>query len=112
MKKSKLARAFFAVVLLGASRISLATAQYLNLTISNIEADVGDGCIYFQLTGVTVADASIVAGNPNFAISTTLANAQQIYAMLLAARISGTPLARVVTTGTACGTAQAYIVDL
>lgn len=55
-------------------------------------------CIYFQLVGVTAADND-VSPSPYFAIHESHPGYKQAYAMLLAAKLSDTPV-RVTTTGT------------
>src|SRR5690348_5750288 len=91
---------------------------YINATVTQVLAITGQSgaglCHYFTLAGVTQADAS-VPGNPWFAISTSSnSSAKEQFALILSARVSGTPLAAVVTTGAAdpdCGNAKVYSIQ-
>jgi hypothetical protein len=71
-------------------------------------------CYYFTLAGVAQADPS-VPNNPWFAISTTgNSNAKELFSLVLAARVSGTPINAVMTTGAAdpdCGDARVYAIQ-
>jgi hypothetical protein len=65
----------------------------------------GADCIYFTLQGVSEADP-IKPGEPTFAIPRAQYGAKDAYAMLLAAKLSGSTV-RVLTRGTlACGYAS------
>jgi xanthine/uracil permease len=61
---------------------------------------VNNGCIFFQLSGVTQADP--VYASPWFAIPTTVTDSSAAYAVLLSAKTTGTTIA-VVTSGAAAG---------
>jgi hypothetical protein len=66
---------------------------------------INAACVYFQLAGVTAAD-DVLPGNPWFAVPANHAGYKEVYALLLAARLTGT-LVSVNTTnqvaGGACG---------
>ena len=65
----------------------------------------GADCFYFTLKGVAEADP-VKPGDPTFAIPRTQFGAKDGYAMLLAAKLSGSTV-RVVTRGTlSCGYAS------
>jgi hypothetical protein len=59
------------------------------------------GCMWFQLTGVTEADP-IAAGNPWFAVPVTHPGYKEIFASLLAAKISEKTVTVQMTNATAC----------
>ena len=100
---------FCAAVALPAANADL--VQHYNKTVSLLE--VADSpCIFFQLTGVTQANA-VVPNSAWFAIDKNQGNAKQMYAILLSARMSGTSLTRVFTVGDlACGQAKVFTIDL
>jgi hypothetical protein len=100
-----------AVTLAGATPMALSATEHYGKTVSLVEIAIG-GCHFFQLTGVTEADPAVPA-SPWFAISTTQANAKEMFAVLLTVRASGGTLARVLTNGqVVCGQAQVLTIDL
>jgi hypothetical protein len=85
--------------------------SHYSKTVSLLQIAVS-GCYFFQLTGVTQADP-VVANSPWFAIQTSKANAREMYAILLSARLQGTTVSRVLTSGsTVCGHAEVGTIDL
>jgi hypothetical protein len=58
--------------------------------------------MYFQLSGVTQADSTVVANNPWFAIPSTQNGFDEIYAMLLSAKLTSGSLT-VTTSGALAG---------
>ena len=76
-------------------------AQY-TATVSVIEApNYNVDCAYFQLTGVPEADP-VHPGNPWFGIPRTQNGYNEIYALLLGAKLSGSTVV-VQTTGVVAG---------
>jgi hypothetical protein len=91
------------MALVGLSGISIACAsqQYIS-TVTQIEApNYNQDCLWFQLSGVTQADPQL-PNSPWFAIPRTQNGYNEIYAMLLAAKLSGTSV-QVATTGAPAG---------
>jgi hypothetical protein len=88
-------------------------ATYTNVTVTQVLTIAGQSgaslCYYFTLAGVTQADPS-VPNNPWFAISTNAnIGAKEQFSLILTARVTGTPVGAVVTTGAAdpdCGNAK------
>jgi hypothetical protein len=89
--------------------------SHTNKTVSLLEIPAGGDCYFFQLAGVGQADPA-VPNSPWFAISKTSpsgSSAKELYAILLAARLQGTTLNRVLTSGNiVCGHAQVWTIDL
>jgi hypothetical protein len=83
---------------------------YTNVTVTQVLTIAGQSgaslCYYFTLARVTQAD-TCVPGNPWFAISTNAnVGAKGQSSSVLTARVTGTPVSAVVTTGAAdpdCG---------
>lgn len=88
-----------------------ALAEHFNKTISLLE--VADSpCIFFQLTGVTEANPS-APSSAWFAIDKNQGNAKEMYALLLAVKMAGNSVTRVLTTGEiVCGQAKVGTIDL
>jgi hypothetical protein len=88
-----------------------ALAEHFNKTISLLE--VSDSpCIFFQLTDVTQANP-VVPNGVWFAIDKNQGNAKEMYALLLSVKMSGSSLARVLTSGeVVCGQAKVLTIDL
>jgi hypothetical protein len=89
------------------SELALANQLHQFKTVGTLEAAPGNSeCFYFTLQGVSAAD-SAVSSSPFFAVHKNQAGYTQIYALLLAAKVSGA-LVTVQTTGTqvsaTCGT--------
>jgi hypothetical protein len=88
-------------------------ATYPNAIVTQVLTITGQSgaglCYYFTLSGVAQADPS-VPNNPWFAISTNSnVSAKEEFALILTARVTGTPVSAVVTTGAAdpdCGNAK------
>ena len=99
-------------MLLGASQMANAWTQYTNLEVTVVELNT-TGCHFFKISGVTQADP-VVPNSPWFAIPVTAgSNAKELLALVMTARITGTPLSRVVANGNiACGAAELGTVDL
>jgi hypothetical protein len=83
-------------------------AQFYTATIAQLQApSFNQDCIWFTLTGVGTAD-SAVSPSPWFALARTQTGFTEIYAMLLATKMSGATVA-VLTTGlNAGGVCSAY----
>ena len=60
--------------------------------------DLGRDCIFFTLAGVADAQSPSVPGSPWFVLSKAHPNFKEQYALILASKMSGTPIG-VVTTG-------------
>jgi len=87
-----------------------AMVTHTGKTVSLLEIAIS-GCYFFQLSDVGEADP-VAPNSPWFAISTTQANAKEMYALLVIARTNGTSINRVLTNGqTACGHAQVLTID-
>jgi hypothetical protein len=103
-----------AVVAMCCANTASADSHY-NKTISLLEVPAGGDCYFFQLAGVSQADP-VVPNSPWFAISKTSpssSSSKELYAILLAARLQGTTLNRVLTSGNiVCGHAQVWTIDL
>lgn len=85
---------------------------FFDKTVSDLQADSYNPCIFFKLSGVTEANPA-VPNDPWFAIDNTQSNAKELYAILLSARLADRPIARVLTNGvTACGYARVTTIDL
>lgn len=94
------------------SAANATVTSFASKTITLVEADDTDDCVYFQLDGVTEANP-VHPGQPWFAVSLSSLGGKNLVTFLLSARLSGTPLSRVVADGSlVCGTVQAFIVDL
>jgi len=89
-------------LLIALPSIALATT-HINKTVGSLQSTYSGGdCFYFTLQGVTQADP-VAPGSPWFTIPRSQYGSKDAYAMLLAARLSGT-LVTVNTNGTtACG---------
>jgi hypothetical protein len=75
------------------------TAQVGQVQSTSLGAD----CVYFTLSGISVADPSLGNNSSWFAIPRSQYGAKDAYAMLLTARATGVQV-RVTTTGTTiCG---------
>ncbi len=99
-----------AAVSLGAARVSDAYTQHYNKAVSLLEVPNAT-CYFFQLEGVSVADSTI-STTAWFAIPRNSENAKELYALVLSARLTGTPLGRVLTSGNlACGQAEVSTID-
>ena len=98
------ALAWLASAMLGAiaATPALADATYTSKTIAEIQPpQVGHDCIYFRLDGVAQADPAVPNG-PYFAMPRTHIGFKEIYPLLLAAYLNGTPVS-VRTSGAAVG---------
>ncbi len=103
---------FFAPPILLFALLSPAHAltQHVNKVISLLEVPAST-CVFFQLEGVTEADP-VVPNSPWFAIDMEQTNGRALYAVLLSARTTGSPLARVLTNGqVVCGQSQVLTID-
>ena len=111
MKKASRGAAF-ALVLIGmVPNANAASVEHYYKTVSLLEV-ADTTCIFFQLTGVTQANP-VVPNVSWFAIEKTQGNAKEMYALLLSARLSGTTLTRVQTSGDiVCGQAKVLTIDL
>lgn len=110
MNKSAWTVAAVAISALGHSDVTIAMTQHVNKSISLLEVAVGT-CYFFKLDGVAQADPA-VPNSPWFAVSTSQANAKEMYALLLSVRASGGTLSRVLTSGAVvCGEAQVVTID-
>jgi hypothetical protein len=77
-------------------------AQFYTATIAQLQApSFNQDCIWFSLTGIAQADP-IVPNSPWFALARTQTGFNEIYAMLLATKMSGATIA-ILTTGTNAG---------
>lgn len=87
------------------------SASHYSKTVAILQAsEITSDCFYFRLEGVAEADP-VKPNDPWFAVARTQNGAKEIYATLLAARVSNTGLYQVTTTGQlACGYAQASAV--
>ena len=75
-------------------------------------AEITTDCFYFTLEGVTQADPA-KPNDPWFAVLRTQSGAKEMYATLLAAKLSGSTLTQVNASGTiVCGYPQATMVML
>lgn len=107
-KRSFMVAALGAFACIGAQ--SAVAAEHFAKQISVLEVSTA-GCYFFQLEGVAQADPAI-PNNVWFGIPTGQANAKEMYALLMAVRLSGNTLSRVLTTGAAaCGAAQIQTID-
>ena len=87
-----------------------AGTDHYSKSVSLLEAAISD-CYFFKLAEVTESDP-VTPNSPWFAILRTQTNAKEMYAMLITARTTGTPLQRVITNGTTvCGHAQVHTID-
>lgn len=87
-----------------------AGTDHYSKTVSLLESAISD-CYYFKLNDVAESDP-VTPNSPWFAILRTQANAKEMYTMLLTARVTGTPLQRVITNGaTVCSHAQVHTID-
>lgn len=86
--------------------------EHYSKTVLWLETDAVNSCIFFRLVDVTQANP-VVPNDVYFAIDMTKANAKEMYASILAARLSGNPVYRVLTNGeVACGKAKVLTIDL
>jgi hypothetical protein len=103
------------IVVLGFASLctfSANAAAWSTKTVSGLQPFyVSSNCYYFSLEGVSEADPA-VPGSPWFAVDRTAhLGAKDLYAAILAARLSGSPVTVYTTGGTACGyAAVSYIV--
>lgn len=94
-----------------ASSVNATMLDYLYRTVTNLQADSYNQCIFFQLSGVSEANPA-VPNSPWFAIDNTQPNAKELYAMLLSARLTDRAIPRVLTNGvTACGYARVTTIE-
>lgn len=100
MKRS---HSFFAATLLAATWTGIACAnQQWTATVQQLQPPLSNqDCVFFTLTGVSQADP-ISAGSPWFAVPSTQTGFNQVYATLLAAKVSGGTLL-VSTSGALAG---------
>jgi hypothetical protein len=103
MKKPKFAAVTkivgIALILTAASTFG---ANYSAKQIANLfPGDANYDCVFFQLEGVSAADPA--APSPWFVIPRSRLNYREMYALLLSARLSGTPVNVGTTGNTACG---------
>jgi len=83
-------------------------AQLYTATIAQLQApSFNQDCIWFTLTGITQADPS-VPNSPWFALARTQTGFTEIYAMLLATKMSGATIAILTTGASAGGVCSAY----
>ena len=77
--------------------------------VSMLQAPPSNGaCLYFQLQGVAAADPA-VNGNPFFAVPATHPGYREIYATLLAAKLSEIPVYVTATGALAGGACGSYV---
>src|ERR1700730_14325783 len=77
-------------------------AFYYTSTIGQLQApSFNQDCIWFTLVGVPTADGNVSSG-PWFALARTQTGFNEIYAMLLATKMSGATIA-ILTTGASAG---------
>lgn len=92
-----------------ASLPSFAT-DHVGKTVSELQANhTATDCFYFRLDGVSEADP-VKPNDPWFAVSRTAYGAKDAYALLLAARVTGTAVHIVTTGAMVCGYASASFV--
>jgi hypothetical protein len=110
--KARHSAALLAVaVSLGTAGASHAYTQHFNKVVSLLEVQ-NAACYFFQLDGVSVVDSSI-STTPWFAIPRNSENAKELYALILSAKLTGTPLSRVLTSGSlARGQSEVLTIDL
>lgn len=108
----------FSVAILGVgccAGIQVANAalvQHFNKTVLWLETDAVNSCIFFRLADVNEANP-VVPNDVYFAIDMTKANAKEMYASILGARLSGSSVNRVLTNGeVACGKSKVLTIDL
>jgi hypothetical protein len=83
-------------------------AQFYTSTIGQLQApSFNQDCIWFTLTGVAQADP-IVPNSPWLALARTQTGFNEIYAMLLATKMSGATVAILTTGVNAGGVCSAY----
>lgn len=112
MKKSILHITMALLWLSGTTTANAALVEHFSKTVSILQTDAVSSCYFFQLSGVTQANP-VVANGVWFAIDKTKANAQELYAVILGAKLTGISLYRVLTNGdVACGQASVLTVDL
>jgi hypothetical protein len=74
-----------------------------NATVGQLQGlSSGANCTFFTLNGVSQADP-VVPSNPWFAIDRSQIGATDAYALLLAAKVSGSAVRVTTTGGTVCG---------
>lgn len=111
MRRSIVATTMVLGCVTGMPLAQAALAEHFGKTISLLEA-ADSPCIFFQLTGVTEANPVVPSG-VWFGIDKNQGNAKEMHALLLSARISGTSLTRVLTSGdVVCGVSKVIAIDL
>lgn len=109
MTKLKTSAAVAFGIVIGMTSAHAAYSEHYGKLISTLYSAGTSPCVFFQLSGVTEANP-VVPNGVWFAIDKT---DKESYALLLSARISGTPLVRVLADGsTTCGVARAHVIEL
>jgi hypothetical protein len=92
--------------------VNAALVEHYNKTVLWLETDAVNSCTFFRLVGVNEANPA-VPNDVYFAIDMTKANAKEMYASILGARLSGSPVYRVLTNGeVVCGKSKVMTIDL
>jgi hypothetical protein len=103
-------RSFIVGMALGVTAWPCIASNTVTATVGELQSLEGSAdCIYFTLSGVSVADPALGTGSPWFAMARTTIDAARVrdgYAMLLSAKVAGMLVSVSTTGGTACGYAQ------
>lgn len=92
-----------AVIALAAAYSPAIQSATWTAPIQSLQSLSTSDCFYFTLNGVTVAEPTLGNNSPWFAIPRDQIGAKDAYAMLLAAKLSGTPVNVITTGNTVCG---------
>lgn len=98
-------RAMILIAGLGVSCFSWAQATHYDKPVLIVHSPDTRDCVFFQLSGVTVADP-VTPGVPWFALPKTHLGYKEIVSMLLMARVTGKTITVATSGGLACGHAE------
>ncbi len=90
MKKGALPALLVLGSIIGVPSAEAALREHFGKSVSVLEA-ADSSCIFFQLTDVTEANPAVPSG-VWFGIDKNQGSAKEMYALVLGARLSGTPL--------------------
>lgn len=97
-------------ICLGASAPTSAAQSHLNRTIEELQPpQAGTECVFFRVSGSTLADPAVPGSGPYFALGRTHVGFKEIYALLLATYSNGGTISVKTTGAEAGGSCGGYV---